>query len=194
MNDIRICIFDSDTIRAEAIKEVVSNEGYFPSLFSTEISSLKALLEDKYDAIFIALDFAENIIEYLIKVRNYAPGSRIVAIIAGQYSEYQFTLAELGITRYIETPVSSTNEILGAVKGIEADIMSEEEKTSFMISILEHAKKVTSDKKMSKKIGIALDMLVESAPEQNKLKGDIKDVPYFELTSTEERQAPQVKF
>lgn len=182
MNDIRICIFDSDAIRAEAIKEVLSNEGYLPSLFSTEVSSLKALLEDKYDAIFVGLDFVENIIEYLVKVRNYAPESRIVAIIAGQYSDYQFTLAELGITRYIETPVTSTNEILEAVKGIETDVMNDEEKTSFMVSVLEYAKKAAvSDKKMSKRIRVALDMFVESTSDQNKLKGDIKDIPYFEV-------------
>jgi len=182
MNDIRICIFDSDTIRAEAIKDVLSNEGYIPSLFSTEVSSLKALLEDKYDAIFVGLDFVENIIEYLVKVRNYAPESRIVAIIAGQYSDYQFTLAELGITRYIETPVTSTNEILDAVKGIETEIMTEEEKASFMVSILEYAKKIAgSDKKMGKKIRIALDMFLESSSDQNKLKGDIKNIPYFEV-------------
>jgi DNA-binding NarL/FixJ family response regulator len=181
MNDIRICIFDSDTIRAEAIKEVLSNEGCLPSLFSTEISSLKALLEEKYDAVFVGLDFVENIIEYLVKVKNYAPESRLVAIIAGQYSDYQFTLAELGITRYIQTPVTSTDEILEAIKGIESEIMSDEEKTSFMVSILEHAKKSISDKKISKKIKVALDMFIESTPEQNKLKGDIRDIPYFEV-------------
>jgi len=182
MNDIRIGIFDSDTIRAEAIKEILFDEGYLPSIFSTEVSSLKALLEDKYDALFIALDLVENIIEYLIKVRNYAPESRIIGIIAGQYSEYQFTLAELGITRYIETPITSTSEVLEAVKGIEAEIMSEEEKTSFMVSILEYAKKVAgSDKKINKKIKIALSLFVDSTSEQSKLKGDLKDVPYFEV-------------
>ncbi|MEI6521203.1 MAG: hypothetical protein WCO98_14380, partial [bacterium] len=147
-------------IRAAAIKDVLASEGYSPSLFSTEVSSLKALLEDKCDAIFVGLDFVEDILGYLVKVRSYAPESRIAAIIAGQYSDYQFTLAELGITRYIETPVTSTNEILEAVKGIETEIMNEEEKT-FMVSILEYAKKAaSSDKKMSKKIKISIELIL----------------------------------
>ncbi len=182
MKDIKICIFDTDTIRAEAIKEVLSNEDYSVKLFSTEVASLKALLEDNYDVVFVALDFVEDIIGYLVKVRNYAAGSKIVGILGGQYTDYQFTLAELGITRYIETPISSTSEILNAIQGIESEIMSEEEKASFMVSILEHAKQLAaSDKKMSKKIKLALDMFVENTIEQNKLKGDIKDIPYFEV-------------
>jgi two-component SAPR family response regulator len=89
MKEIRICLFDTDVIRAEAIKEVLSNEGYSVSLFSTEVASLKALLEDKYDAIFVGLDFVDDIVNYLVKVRSYAANSRIVATIAGQYSDYQ---------------------------------------------------------------------------------------------------------
>jgi DNA-binding response OmpR family regulator len=182
MKDIRICIFDTDAIRAEAIKEVLSNEGYSITLFSSEVSSLKALLEESYDAIFVGLDFVDDIIGYLVKVRNYAPASRIVAILGGQFTDYQFTLAELGITRYIETPVTSTSEILDAIQGIESEIMDEDEKTSFMVSILEYAKKAAvSDKKMSKKVRIALEMFVENTSEQNKLKGEIKDIPYFEV-------------
>ena len=128
MKDIRICIFDTDTIRAGAIKEVLSDEGYSVKIFSTEVASLKALLEESYDAIFVGLDFVDDIIEYLVKVRNYAPTSRIVGLLGGQYTDYQFTLAELGITRYIETPVSSTTEILDAVQGIESEIMDEDER------------------------------------------------------------------
>ena len=62
MKDIRICIFDTDAIRSGAIKEVLSNEGYSVTLFSTEVSSLKALLEDSYDAVFVGLDFVDDII------------------------------------------------------------------------------------------------------------------------------------
>ena len=181
MNEIRISIFDADTIRAAAIKEVLQGEGYGVETFSTEISSLKALLEEKYDVIFVGLDFTDDIVSYLVKVRGYAPESRVVAVIAGQYSEYQFTLAELGITRYIETPVTSTSEILSSVQGIEAEIMDEEQKSSFMISILDHAKKVVTDKVMLKKVKVALGMFTESTSEQNKLRGDIKDIPYFEV-------------
>ena len=115
-------------------------------------------------------------------MRNYASASRIVAILGGQYPDYQFTLAELGITRYIETPVNSTSDILNAIQGIESEIMDEDEKTSFMISILDYAKKAAvSDKKMSKKIRVALEMFLENTSEQSKLKGDLDDIPYFEV-------------
>jgi len=182
MNEIKVCIFDSETMRSEAIKEILSGEGYQIETFSTEISSLKALLENKYDAIFIGLDFTDNIVEYLVKVRNYAPEARIVAIIAGQYPDYQFTLAELGITRYIETPIVSTGEILNAVMGIEAEVMSEEGKTSFMVSVLEQAKSLAAqNKSLSRKIGVALDMFTASSSEVNKLTGQLKDVPYYEI-------------
>jgi len=182
MKQISIAILDNDAVRAEAIRETLADENYSAKIYTTEIQALKAIIEEKYDVIFLSADFSPDIKDLVARIRNYDHKVSIVCILSGADVEAQVMASEVGIRHFMETPVVSTKYILDKMETVEAEIMEEDQKDSFFLSMLTDLKKLPNlDKQVKRKINVAHKMFLSSEEESGKIKGSLSDVPYFDV-------------
>jgi hypothetical protein len=181
MKQLSVTIFDSDAVRAEAVKETLAEENYISDVHTSDVDALKSVIERKPNIIFLSSDFVPDIKEFISRIKNYDSKANIVCMLAGNTVESQADMTEIGVKYYIETPLVSTRGILDKVEAIEAEIIDVDEKNSFFISMLTGLKKLTSlDNKLKRKINIALNMFTNPEDSSGKIKGTLKEIPYFE--------------
>lgn len=182
---LSICIIDEDSLRAETIKETLLEENYSVETFTSEVTGTKAIVERAFDVIFIALEFLENTLGYIEKLKALSPASHIVALTTTSSADKILPMSELGIKHYIETPINSINEILSEVAKIEADIMKTENKKDLFNSILEGAKalakgKIPANSEQAKaiirKADLALAILSNTDNAPSVMKGDLQNI------------------
>ncbi|MFH1223964.1 MAG: hypothetical protein V1647_06455 [Pseudomonadota bacterium] len=181
MKQLSVTIFDSDAIRAEAVRETLAEGNYVADIHTSDVDALKSVIEKKPNVIFLSSDFTSDIKEFVSRIKNYDNRANIICMLSGTDVETQAEMSELGVKYYIETPLVSTKDILDKIEAVEAEIINEDERNSFFISMLTSLKKIASmDNKLKRKLNIALNMFTTSEDSSGKIKGTLKDVPYFE--------------
>jgi CheY-like chemotaxis protein len=195
MKILSICIADNDSIRAETIRDILVVEGYSVENFKTETQALKAIVEKSFDLIFFSNDFSIDPISFVNKIKNFSPRSNLIVIntVSQETGFSSIAYAELGIRHYIDTPITSMNQIMDKVSYVESQIISEEDRlnTIFLlindsISFAKGEKKPnSSDAKILIKNAELLSRLFNPiSMEEGKIKGTFKDMPYFEAVRT----------
>ena len=192
MNHLSICIADSDAIRAETIRETLVEESYTAVTCKTEVQALKAIVENGYDIIFFSHDISMDPFSFVTKIKSFSPKSHLVVINSGPQNIDipPLMFAELGIKHYIDTPITSMNYILDRVHEIESEIITEQDKLSLLISVLDDAKafvegkkklNAVDAKKILRKIGVLSNVFNRSNVEEGRIKGSIKETPYYDV-------------
>lgn len=192
MNKLSICIADSDAIRAETIKETLVEEDYNVIVCKTETQTLKTVVEKIYNIIFLSSDLSMDPFSFINKLKSLSPKSHVVIInsVPQNVDIPPLMFAEMGIKHYIETPITSMNYILDRVHQIEAEIMKEDDKLSLLMTVLKDSKDFARGqkkpgtieaKKFIRKIGVLANIFNPENIEQGKIKGSIKDTPYYDV-------------
>ena len=195
MKILSICIADNDSIRAETIRDVLVAEGYSVENFKTETQALKAIVENSFDLIFFSNDFSIDPIGLINKIKNFSPNSCLIVIntVSQEANIPPIAYAELGIKYYIDTPITSMNQIMERVTSVESQIISEEDRLSIMLQLIDDAvsfakgekKANSSDAKVLIKKAELLSRLFNSqSVEEGKIKGTLSEMPYFEAIRT----------
>lgn len=195
MKILSICIADSDSIRAETIRDILVAEGYSVENFKTETQALKAIVEKSFDLIFFSNDFSIDPISFVNKIKSFSPKSDLIVIntVSQETEVSSIAYTELGIKHYIDTPITSMNQIMDKVFYVESQIISEEDRLNTMLALIEDSisfakgekKPNTSDAKLLiKNAELLLRLFNPTSMEEGKIKGTFKDMPYFEAVRT----------
>jgi len=195
MKILSICIADNDSIRAETIRDVLVTEGYSVENFKTETQALKAIVEKDFDLIFFSNDFSIDPIGFVNKIRSFSPKSHLIVInTVGQDKDIPpVAYSELGIKYYIDTPITSMNQIMEKVSSVESLVISEEDRLNTMLKLIDDAvllakgeKKPNSSeaKSLIKKAELLSRVFNPQSIEEGKIKGTLKDMPYYDAIRT----------
>lgn len=176
MKQLSVAILDDDAVRAEAIREAIAQEDHDVKVLISEP------VEEQYDIILLSTAFSPDIEKVIKGLKTNNPGVNIICILSNIDVGIQLAINELGIRHYIDTPITSIKKILDEIEAVEADIMDEAERSSFFVSMFDEINKLpVVDKKLKNKIGIALKMFTSSEDGSKRIKGNIKDVPFFDV-------------
>jgi len=171
---------DTDQIRADIIKDALREYGYYPKIFNTETSALKAVVEESYDVAFVSSEFKENISEFLLKLKKLSEQTHIIGMLQDSKVDSQLVMSEMDVKHYVYVSENAKEFIVEKLCTVEAEIMNGDQRRSFLYSALNEAKK-TADKSLSKMISTAMTIIFPSEKEEGKLKGTIGTVPYYEI-------------
>ena len=111
---LSICIIDEDSIRAETIKETLLDEDYHVEAFTSVDFGIKALVEGRFDVVFIDPNVTDDSTQLVNKIKSLASNTKIVALISSAKADTILHLSELGIHHFIETPIHSINSSWGS--------------------------------------------------------------------------------
>ena len=180
MKTFSVCILDADQVRADIIKDALSEYGYSPKIFGTEVLALKAMIEQPHDIAFVSSEFTENISDFLMKLKKFSQNTAIIGTLGDSRVDAQLVMSEMDIKHYVYISENVKEFIMEKLCTVEAELMKGDQRRSYLYMALNEAKK-TSDKNLSKSINTAMKIIFPSDKEEGRLKGSIGSVPYYEV-------------